>query len=336
MAEEKDHIHHTGEDPFTLFQKLEKPERLKIYKGTWTFKKFKAREEGLLVPEEKGKILNLVDDNYKIYFKPNRSIYHFIAEDIAEVIRVQNISNYKNLKIIINVSRISEFLNSKLDYKMYSLFLKSLKDKNIPHEIINFNKYSAVYINDFFDISNGYFEFNRFNNIYNYFLNYVKEKNTLPTKKVFLSRLKVLKEKISINEEIEFSRIDNEKELEKLFISFGFEIVYPEDFKNFKDQINFFYSVKTIASLTSSGLVNSIFMQPGGNLIEIVTPLVARRAEVESDWGPLNKELHNYYKNIAVLKNHLYVGIPNLNYKVKEIKNFLDSQKAIRNFLSDN
>ena len=67
-------------------------------------------------------------------------------------------------------------------------------------------------------------------------------------------------------------RINNENQLENLFINIGYESIYaPEKFKNFEEQINYFNEVKTLVAISSSGLANSLFMQPQTTLFELQT-----------------------------------------------------------------
>ena len=60
----------------------------------------------------------------------------------------------------------------------------------------------------------------------------------------------------------------------KIKLLFGFEIngSKPKFSENFIDQINFFNEVKTLISVSGSGLTNALFMQKNTNLIELITP----------------------------------------------------------------
>lgn len=344
LEEFKEYINAGGEQIATIFEKLEQPSHLPHHQGIWTLLpklEYDSSAGFVFIPEtmkngfvsfpQNTKTLNLVDNNRKLIIPLTSSVYHFLAEDVADIVKVINSETYGDLELIVDISGSADFIFNRSDYDMYWLLLRSFKDKKIKHKIVNFLDYDAVYIDNFFLISNGYAEYSRFTDIYNYFSDYIEDKNIVPTRKVYLSRTKVpvpefveyldpdTKNPIKVNPE----RIDDEAGLEKLFKGLGFEIIHPEDFTTFEEQLNFFYSVKTVASLTSSGLSNAIFMQPGGTLIEIVTPLTARPISNGTP-GYLNREFHNYYKNIAISKGHLYIGLPNSYAKLNELEDFLE------------
>ena len=120
---------------------------------------------------------------------------------------------------------------------------------------------------------------------------YVKEKDKIPFKKVYLSRRKVWRNieendlyqkglKIDLNSKKSRPRTEirifEEEKLENFLSNYNFEILHPEEFfdKDYISQINYFYEVKTLMSVTSSGLVNQMLMQSNTNIIEISTPLM--------------------------------------------------------------
>lgn len=100
-------------------------------------------------------------------------------------------------------------------------------------------------------------------------------------------------------------RIDDEKKLEEFLQQKGFEIVYPEDFTSFKDQITFMWETRVIASVTSAGLLNSLFMQDGQTMLEIQVPLVS-----VGPGGSVFQSLHNFYQPISYVLKHDYISIP--------------------------
>lgn len=340
----KEYIHFSGEQISNLFEAIEEPSRLQYYEDIWTLVHDSSYDmsAGFIFKEENTKLgmvglpsemktLNLIDGKRKLVIPLTSSVYHFLAEDVADIVSAIVGGPYQDLEIIIDVSGITFLLYNRPEYDMYWLLLQSFKDKKIKHKVVNFREFDAIYIDNFFRLSNGFSEFSRFNDIYEYFLDYVKDKSVEPTRKVFLSRRKVSQPEYfeyvdpftSETRRADPSRIDDEKALDDMFKKLGFEIVYPEDFESFQDQINFFYSVKTIASLTSSGLTNSIFMQPGGTVVEIITPLTARPIS-NGDPGYLNREFHNYYKNISATKGHLYIGLPNTYASIDKLKEFFN------------
>lgn len=128
--------------------------------------------------------------------------------------------------------------------------------------------------------------------------------NTLPNKKIFLSRKK------DLNKDKAEHRHIYEEEAEKFFESVGFEIVNAESFGSLEEQIKFFDSVSVFAGYTGSGLTSSMFMKPGQTLIEIVCPI--KFGTCPNDGGD-EWEIHNFYKTFSILKNHTYVAIANVD-----------------------
>lgn len=343
----KEFVYHLDEQIAHIFQKLEEPELLPYHDGINTLVHavevdlstgFVFRDETLkpgyvAIPNHE-KTLNLIDGNRKLVVTLTNSVYHFLAEDVADIIKAIK-GEYSDLELIVDISGVANFISHRPDLDMYYLLLQSFKDKGIKHKVVNFSDYKAIYIDNFFLVGHGFSDFSRFPDIYEYFLDYIKDKDAQPTKSVYLSRKKVPEPSEHIypdpktNDLISVSpkRIDNEERLEELFVSLGFEVVYPEDFETFEEQLNFFYSVKTVASLTSSGLTNSIFMQPGSTVVEVITPLTARPIN-NGEAGYLNREFHNYYKNMATTKRHLYVGLPNPYCKMEELDDFISSHES--------
>jgi hypothetical protein len=128
--------------------------------------------------------------------------------------------------------------------------------------------------------------------------------NTVPNKKVFLSRRKdYYKDKTD-------SRHTHEEDAEKFFESIGFEVVNGESFGSLKEQIAFFDKVSVFAGYSGSGLTSSIFMKPGQTLLEVVCPIKFGNCGYDGgdEW-----EIHNFYKTFSVLKNHIYIAVPNVD-----------------------
>ena len=105
----------------------------------------------------------------------------------------------------------------------------------------------------------------------------------------------------------------------------------PENLGSFEDQINYFYKTKTIFSVTSSGLTNSIFMQPGNNVIELQTPFETQM----NVKGSL--ELHSeIYSNLCYTKNHNYLAIPSETNSTKTINKIKNNKKMYNFIFGDN
>ena len=347
-----------GEDIAHYYSYIEEEAKLPYYDGPMSLvhskpgssSNFLFIEENMksgIFPKTKGQTsLSLLDGKRKVLYSFSHSVYHFLAEDLGNVVSFfLNDKEYSKLELIVDISGVFDVMTSKKEYDLYWFFLQSLKDKNIPHRVVNLSDFDVVYIDNFFLLhSHAYMPLDRFEDIHNYFKDYVVDKDIAPYRKVYVSRKKVGADRIRPEQiilpngeprTVIPSRIDDETLVEKIFSELGFEIVYPEDFKNFKEQINFFYSVKTIASITSSGMTNSIFMQPNGNMVEIITPLIARPVSSNGSPGFLNAEFHNYYKNIASTFGHFYLGIPNPNGIASEVEDFFTQNRHVSRILSD-
>jgi len=277
-----------------------------------------------------------VSDDKKILMHVPSSPYHFVHDFLGQFMNISNL--FPELLFIFNVTEYDDplYANSTI----FPFFKKMLNDKNIKHELIT-NK------DDEFIIANNFYLLERYTDAHNIsrkildFLSlYIKDKDVKPFRKVYISRRYMNMHQRSYPEFIDNGRvsrdkdlrIDKEAQLEDFFRSRGYQVVAPEEFDSFEDQINFFYEVKTAVSLTSGGLVNSIFMQDGGNVIELVTPLIAQMHTMEN--GVLESEYeeahHHYYSAIAFNKRHLYIGIENYSTKIKDFIDKFEKHSIIK------
>jgi hypothetical protein len=128
--------------------------------------------------------------------------------------------------------------------------------------------------------------------------------DNVPNKKVFLSRKNDL-----LKDNADHRHI-YEEDAEEFFKSIGFEVVNGESFGSLKKQIEFFDQVSVFAGYAGSGLTSSMFMKPGQTLIEIVCPI--KFGTCGHDGGD-EWEIHNFYKTFSVLKNHIYIAVPNVD-----------------------
>lgn len=330
-----------GDDISHTFEKLQEPKQLPYYDGLHSLIHPKASraahfvftDETVLPGYYDTNVLNTLDlttGKKKMIISLSGSIYHFMVEDLGSILQVLE-DGYRDIELIADISGIAGLLNRN-DLDMFLFFLQTLNDKGIKHKIVNLKHFDVIYIDHFFVLTTSYAAYNSLELIYNHFDDYVVDKTIEPYRKIYLSRKKVDESEFEhftdsdgIFSSVYRKRIDDEEKLEKLMLKHGFETVYPEDFDNFEEQINFFRSVKTIASLTSSGLANALLMKPGGTVVEITTPLVVAPLSGFGELGYINREIHNYYKTIAMLKRHLYISIPNPYVKIRELDEFFDS-----------
>ncbi len=300
---------------------------------------------------ENAKAIHFISRKRKLIKRITHSYYHAIADDLAEI--VYGLEIYPDSELILDVSEIRASLDDAT-WNFFSFFLKCLDDKKVKYTLVELSKFDVVYINNFALLTFPFHSGARLDMLSDLFAKYVTNKKQEPYRKVYVSRKKNGWQPENVNA-INFSytndnRIDNHDEIEKIFIDLGFEIVYPEDFATFQEQLDFFYSVKTLASLTSSGAVNAVFMQPQGNLIEVVTPLITvsplvsdtylEKYKINAKDYELNinvvQEIHMFYHNLAFFKNHTYVGLPNYTRDSAKLRSFIDDNKALKEMLEKN
>jgi capsular polysaccharide biosynthesis protein len=220
-----------------------------------------------------------------------------------------------------------------------SILSEILHDHEVEFEFIDYSAHPGFILSNFYAHPRDTFRNNQnpAKALHDYTRIYVDEE-TDPYRVVYLSRLKVGGKRAIENKVIKKGlkfysdlRIDNEAELEKYFEKRGVEIIYPENFKTFKDQVRFFNEVKTVISLSGSGLTNAVFMKPGTTMIEIITPLTALVANSIDSKKKFDGEeaIHHYYSVIAYDKNQKYLGVPNQNQSAQEVINFFESHNIL-------
>jgi hypothetical protein len=114
-------------------------------------------------------------------------------------------------------------------------------------------------------------------------------------------------------------RIADEIVLENFFIDLGYEIVHAETM-TIEEKVKLFAETKVIASVTSAGLANAMFMKPGTVMVELLVPII---------WGD-NIELYTtLYSKVAAFKNMIYFSIASVNNLSSEILSQLNSYKKV-------
>jgi capsular polysaccharide biosynthesis protein len=243
--------------------------------------------------------LKFVSPRKKIFISLDPNYYHFHNDSLGILL-----GYYETIKDCIFVLDISQIPNYE-NCSFYNFFIEFLKNNNIDYELINCNKDTVIHANNFFVVRsfpNG--KINTPQIVFDFYKNNIDDLNIKPYKNVYLSR----KDNRGL--------IDS-KTIETYFNNNGFEIIYSEDFVNFEEQINYFYKVKTLASVSGSGLTNSIFMQPNTLILEIMTPYILDI--ISTDKKILEKkteQLHYSYSLITFLKNQTHISIPNINLNI--------------------
>lgn len=252
---------------------------------------------------------------------------HYIIDTFGLI--VESLKYIKNPMLVIN---INEYVNqnwsssNKNNPIMYVLFLKNfLEQSNIDYVFLK-NNYSVAidnfYVLHWFEHSDAVY-----NNIYDACTSLINVSEKIPDKKVYIKSKWFSAEgnppdpdilSLNINE-VATRRISNEKYLEDYLKDHDFIILSTSNaFNSIEDQIQYFNDVKTIFSITGSGLVNCLFMKPGGNVIDLISPFPY---SIEQETFRLHS---GQYQDMAYAKSHNYFGRKNLidgKLIVEDIKN---------------
>ena len=187
-------------------------------------------------------------------------------------------------------------------------------NKKIKYKLIDSSKYDYININNFFIIGGtDYKETGVFYNFYENTLSFVLNKPIIkPFRKVFISRKMAYPNSTNI-------RIDNDEKLEKIFLDYGFEICCPElQFNTFSEQVTYFNETKVLCGISGGGMVNSVFMQSKGKVLELLTSFKFNYPLHPDD--DITEELHEYYLHIAFQRKHLFTTLSNIDRKVDTIE----------------
>jgi hypothetical protein len=279
--------------------------------------------------------LDFRSSNKKILITLSSGMFHFWYDSVGTVLTC--LEENPGSEVIVDYSRLKlvEGYGVMSDSSYYNLFLEILKKNGVQYKTICSQHYGGMIVDNFYQLDQS----NRTNNptpiIYRETRDYVKNKDVVPHRVVYLSRTNY--------ESLEAPRPDlkpgtlfktgqrviNEKVLEDYLKENGIEIVVPEHFASFKEQIDYFSEVKTVISVTSSGLTNAIFMKPESNVVEITTPLLINTFFENGMWDAMD-ELHHLYELISFEKNHKRFSIPNQTKQAEEIVEYLKRNNVLK------
>lgn len=286
--------------------------------------------------------LNLIDGKNKIIKSICNSFYHSILDDMSEII--YSLSLHPDHNLVIDISDINRSLNNdNAEWDYFNFFVQSLIADGIEVQLVELKKYEVIYV-DNFKLANFIYETGQKSSlVYEFFKKKVTDPEVVPFRHVLVSRGQMGYRNELPAEGLTFkddNRMDNHEALETYFADMGYDIIHSEKFSSFQEQLDYFYSVKTLASITGSGLTNATFMQPGGTVFEIVTPLVVsvpfpdRPKDITSPFYV--QEIHNFYKNLAYYQNHVFAAVQNPNRDIDEFKKTLKDNPKLKAFLDRN
>lgn len=307
----------------------------------------------------------MIDDKKKLIVDYSPAPAHFF-QDILGPLLYFLVTTEEQFDEIFFLNRAEQGLSS-----IFNFTKQILEDYGFKVSVVStrdlFNR-KTLYINKFYLISKDKVGFPMTDavsyqsiELINEFFKPALKIKTEPFRKIYLSRRQisgepayivqlketsVVKYAASYNKKKWHHRIDYHDEIEKMFIELGFEIICPEDFETFEDQLNYLAEAKILASISGSGLHNSMWMQPGQTVVEISSlidgiekyPILIEFLKTDpepKDIWYLQKSLHPFWAGIAFYCEHLYISIPNHYGKVEKVKEYIEKRTQLKKMLSD-
>lgn len=272
-------------------------------------------KKGVIRDRDNLKVISFLDDRKKIFTWLSPAFFHVMRDFLFQIIE-HNFSPNGPYQIIVDTKH-----SNLHDNNFSQLALDLFKKLNMDVITFDSSNYDAIEIDNFM-VLGGYSTTQNSMLAYEKLKVYLTNKDVQPFRKIYVSRK--FRDETTPSYVFKDQRVASHDEIERVFLNAGFEIAYPEKFEKFEDQIQYFYEAKIIAGLSGSGLTNLLFMQPGQTVIEIVSPItIPFFNDVKI------KEIHNFYKDLSFLKNHLLINISNYNLPIeslaKNIENVLKS-----------
>lgn len=297
---------------------------------------FSLEKTRLANPKEN--LISFISDKPKIFLKFPRSFYHCMYDFMGTIFHLYELD--KSILFIIDSEEARRSPSSK---KSVEFCISVLDYHGVNYEEVNLRGVKEINISNFYIKGSNHLDHNSTNNVFKYFLPFIKDRDSKPFRNVYISRsyINQIKKKFygdGLNSRLsrqEYSRIKDEQILEQYFIDHGFEVVVPEDFETFQDQLNFFYQVKTAVAVTGGGLTNTMFMQDGGTVVELMTTLITE-TNASKQYGKsleFEEAQHHFYHSIAFNKSHTYVGIRNLDTNADKLVEEFETNKVLKSIL---
>lgn len=254
----------------------------------------------------------LLSDSKKCVVKVRPQFFHVIYDVLAFV--ATELERDPSISFVFDFYQTGGISNEI--HQVYAFLYRCLDNSNVKYTVLKNTADSYVEIKNFYYPDSNTYTMYSTKRLIEFIRKAVPDFSVEPYRKVYLSRGKSpnhneLYRNVDLDSPppyVDFFddvRLDDESKLELYLKNKGFEIVYPEDFKTLEDQIKFMSEVRVIASCTSAGLLNTLFMQDGQTMIEFQVPLVALRGD-----GTWDQSLHDFYHPISYVMKHEYIAIP--------------------------
>lgn len=282
-------------------------------------------EDGKYFSEEVDLGIDLVSDQVKILIKVEDSFYHFFIDSLTLILKIHEEFPERLLVLYLQTAR-----PSKTGKALIEMLLGILDREKVNYTTINYElkeEHAPICKVNNFALAHPYFSANNVTTFQDVIrtakivVEHCKEVlgvsgDPVPFRRVYLARGKEAGNHVGIvPEDYQFykndDRMDDFENLERFFESIGYEIIDPEkDFESMHHQIVYMSEVKTLVSVTSSGLANMIFMSPRQKIVELQAEIVqSDRASNEEIVIP-RQGIHTMYQGLAFMKEHLLISVP--------------------------
>lgn len=274
----------------------------------------------------------LLSDRYKIIWTAQIGLYNLYYCAFPQLMEMVN--NTKDAIVLINSSQMSQEANMP----HFTFILDWLDSNGVEWQFFN-DPPKSFYIRNFYKAVNQITKTEDIDNVYDFANSFIENKNVEPFRKVYVSRRHIetrdysfIMPGLTVYKD---DRLNDHDVLELFLEKNGFEVIIPEQkFTNFKDQIEYFNQTKLLVSLSSSGISNSLFMQPKTTVVEFMTlyPTPSTGPDYENPENKVSgyEGIHHLYHAQAYLKNHNYVAIPNQTRMSDDIINKIESNDWLR------
>jgi hypothetical protein len=266
----------------------------------------------------------MVSDQNKVLIYVQDTVYHFFIDSLALILKIHKEHPGTKFVLYLQKARSTQSINN-----FYELLFLILDGEGVDYKAISTitgKDYAPVYK------FNNYARLDRRVHIHNLIsfldveymadlaLKYSKEYMNVttdvePFRKLYVSRGNapstlgpVVDDYPDYTDDI---RMNDAWKVEEFFVSKGYDAFSPEKyFSSIMEQIVYMSEVKTLASITSSGLSNMIFMKPNQTIIEMQSELVQVMRFDDDEIVYPTQKLHNYYSTLSFMREHTHISIP--------------------------
>lgn len=269
--------------------------------------------------------LNLVDvpellsDELKVLIYVHDKFYHFFVDSLPFILKLHKL--YPDARFVLYIKRSKQINSEPFLHVMFEL----LEELKIKYNVFNFkyedkssdaclmknfvrtdetvfNVHAALTLQDLVETSNLLKR------------KYVDE-TIEPWRKVYIPFAggsedfgDVYVEDGSYPNDI---RMHDELKLQTYFRSIGYEIVTPErDFSGIAEQVRFMSEVSLLCSVSSSALTNSLFMQPGGKIVELAAEVVVPSGVRDDGYVKTSQSIPLEYYPLSFAMGHSHLMVP--------------------------